>query len=67
MNRKIRIVAAGEKVTSAAMNPVMAEKVADCIRQIDVQNSKTFNYQANQRMLKMNEMQRWVKLHTKTI
>ena len=45
------------------MNPVMAEKVADCIRQIDVQNSKSFNFLANQRLLKVNDMEKWVKLH----
>ena len=32
MNRKIKIVAAGEKVTAAAMNPVMTEKVSAVIR-----------------------------------
>ena len=32
MNRKIKIASSGEKITTAAMNPVMAEKVADVIR-----------------------------------
>jgi len=41
MNRKINIVASGEKISSAAMNPVMLEKVADVIRQLDDQNSPT--------------------------
>ena len=47
MNRKIKIVSEGEKITTAAMNPVMEEKVADVIRQIDDQNSKSFNFAAN--------------------
>ena len=32
MNRKVHIVSKGEKINSAAMNPVMAVKVADVIR-----------------------------------
>ena len=35
LNRKIKIVARGEKITNAAMNPVMVKKVADVIRQLD--------------------------------
>lgn len=63
MNRKISIVGQGEVITTAAMNPVMAEKVADVIRQIDDQNSKTFNRAANLRLLQTNQMESWVKLH----
>ena len=35
LNRKIKIAARGEKITNAAMNPVMVKKVADVIRQLD--------------------------------
>lgn len=35
MNRKVKIVAQGEKITVAAMNPIMTEKVADVIRNMD--------------------------------
>jgi len=61
MNRKIKIVAAGEKITTAAMNPVMQEKVTEVIRQIDEQNSKSFNFGANMRLLNMKKMENWVK------
>ena len=47
MNRKINIVASGEKINTAAMNPVMLEKVADVIRQLDDQNSPNQNFVAN--------------------
>ena len=35
MNRKIHIVSKGEKISTSSMNPVMAGKVADAIRQLD--------------------------------
>ena len=35
MNRKIHIVSKGEKINTSSMNPVMAGKVADAIRQLD--------------------------------
>jgi hypothetical protein len=40
LNRKIKIVARGEKITSQAMNPVMIKKVADVIRQLDDANDE---------------------------
>ena len=47
MNRKIKIVSNGEKINSAAMNPVMIEKVADVIRQLDEANSPNNDYKTN--------------------
>ena len=52
MNRKIRIVSNGEKITQAAMNPVMIEKVADVIRQLDEANSPSNDFKTNQRQIK---------------
>eukprot|EP00354_Favella_ehrenbergii_P010717 CAMPEP_0170465076 /NCGR_PEP_ID=MMETSP0123-20130129/9559_1 /TAXON_ID=182087 /ORGANISM="Favella ehrenbergii, Strain Fehren 1" /LENGTH=192 /DNA_ID=CAMNT_0010730889 /DNA_START=436 /DNA_END=1014 /DNA_ORIENTATION=- len=43
------------------MNPVMQEKVTEVIRQIDEQNSKSFNFGANMRLLNMKKMENWVK------
>lgn len=60
MNRKVRLVANGEKITSTAMNPVMAEKVTEVIRQIDESNGMTQNFNANQRSLKMKQIETWV-------
>ena len=39
MNRKVQIVAQGEEINTASMNPVMMAKVADVITQIDEVNS----------------------------
>ena len=55
MNRKVHIVANGEKVTTAALNPVMAEKVAGVIRQLDNQSSQALSLNAKERMLKQNK------------
>ena len=35
MNRKVQIVANGDEINTASMNPVMMAKVADVITQID--------------------------------
>ena len=40
MNRKIHIVSKGEKISTSSMNPVMAGKVADAIRQLDHAHSQ---------------------------
>jgi len=44
LNRKIRIVARGDKITNQAMNPVILEKVDDVIRQLDKVNLATQNF-----------------------
>ena len=63
MNRKIRIVSNGEKITQAAMNPVMIEKVADVIRQLDEANSPSNDFKTNQRQIKQYQIERWVQKH----
>jgi len=47
MNRKVHIVSQGEEITTAAMNPVMAEKVTDVIRQLDNATSAKLNFTSN--------------------
>ena len=60
MNRKVHIVAHGEKITTAAMNPVMAEKVAGVIRQLDASSSQALSLKAKERMLKQNKAESWM-------
>ena len=60
MNRKIKIVANGEKISTAAMNPVMIEKVADVIRQIDEANSPNNDFVTNQRQIKQYQIEHWI-------
>jgi len=43
------------------MNPVMAEKVTDVIRQLDNSSSAKLNFTSNQRLLKMNQIEDWMK------
>lgn len=62
MNRKVQIVANGDEINTASMNPVMVAKVADVIQQLDEVNSPNTNIVVNQRLLKMNQIERWVKL-----
>ena len=62
MNRKVNIVANGEEINTASMNPVMVAKVADVISQLDEINSPNQNFVTCQRALKMNQIEKWVKL-----
>ena len=62
MNRKVNIVANGEEINTASMNPVMVAKVADVISQMDDVSSPNQNFVTNQRSIKMNQIEKWVKL-----
>ena len=61
MNRKVNIVANGEEINTTSMNPVMVAKIADVISQLDEGESQTQNFVFNQRKLKMNQIESWVK------
>lgn len=65
MNRKIHIVSKGEKISTSSMNPVMAGKVADAIRQLDQAHSQNQSFVTNQRSLKMKQIESWVKQQNK--
>ena len=67
MNRRVQIAASGKKIDQSMMNPVMAEKVQEVIKQLDEANMQSQTYIANQKLLKSNLIDGWLKKHVNKV